>query len=129
MPEILIGIDERKNSENETLSSAGHSDFNRIAAGAQTIPMQKLNATKTTKEADYLYNIGSYYNAEEYYQAELKLKPDNAYATYQIAMCNYFMRDYQTAEDNFRKIIGTKADAFPLSRILLRIDAESKCKI
>lgn len=99
-----------------------------FASVAQTIPMQKLNASKTMKEADYLYNIGSYYNAEEYYQAELKLKPDNAYATYQIAMCNYWMRDYQTAEDNFRKIAETKADVFPLLRYYYGLSLKANAK-
>ena len=55
--------------------------------------IQKLNAKQSLKMADYLYSIGSYFNAISYYERVYEKQSNNAYAVNQIAQSQMLLRD------------------------------------
>ncbi|MBA3648353.1 MAG: OmpA family protein [Chitinophagales bacterium] len=78
--------------------------------------VQKLNPQKSKKEADYLFNLGSYYNAVDYYQVMLKKTPDAEYPNYQMGMSELYLRDYAQAENYFKKLVDANAVNYPLAK-------------
>jgi len=84
-------------------------------AGAQDFPIQKLSFKKSLKMADYLYSIGSFYNASQYYEAVDEKQAGNAYVLSQIADCQFKLRDYKTAEDWYKKLVDLNDASYPLA--------------
>ncbi len=80
---------------------------------AQEIPIQKLNFKKSLKMADYLYSIGSFYNAALYYKATNDLQPGNAYVVNRIAECEFKMRDYKQSEEWYKKLVDLNNPLYP----------------
>ncbi len=74
-------------------------------ASAQDFPIQKLSFKKSLKMADYLYSLGSFYNAAQYYMAVDEKQAGNAYVISQVAECEYKLRDYKEAEDWYKKLV------------------------
>jgi hypothetical protein len=69
---------------------------------AQDFPIQNLSFKKSLRMADYLYSIGSFYNAAEYYMAVNDKQAGNAYVLNQIADCEYKLRDYKQLKTGTR---------------------------
>ncbi|HYV91895.1 MAG TPA: hypothetical protein VE978_08930 [Chitinophagales bacterium] len=82
---------------------------------AQDFPIQKLSFKKSLKMADYLYSIGSFYNAAEYYMSVNDKQGGNAYVLNQIADCEYKLRDYKMAEDWYKKLVDMNDPGYPLA--------------
>lgn len=82
---------------------------------AQDFPIQNLSFKKSLRMADYLYSIGSFYNAAEYYMAVNDKQAGNAYVLNQIADCEYKLRDYKTAEDWYKKLVDLNDAGYPLA--------------
>src|SRR5437762_1354502 len=72
---------------------------------SQDFPIQKLSFKKSMKMADYLYSIGSFYNAAQYYMAVNDKQAGNAYVLNQIGDCEYKLRDYKEAEEWYKKLV------------------------
>ena len=64
-------------------------------------PVEKLGYEKKLRWADGLFKEGSYYNAVEYYTQLQQEQPRNPYLAYQIADCNYKLRDYAPAATSY----------------------------
>ena len=78
-------------------------------------PISKAGYAKKMREANILYNIGSYFNAIDYYQ---QLKQDderNPYITYQLADCYRFTRDYVPAAHYYVEAKNLAKKVYPLS--------------
>ncbi|MEO5673836.1 MAG: OmpA family protein [Chitinophagales bacterium] len=82
---------------------------------AQDFPIQKLSFKKSMKMADYLYSIGSFYNAAEYYMAVNDKQAGSAYVLNQIADCEYKLRDYKAAEEWYKKLVDLNDAGYPLA--------------
>ncbi len=82
---------------------------------AQDFPIQKLSFKKSMKMADYLYSIGSFYNAAEYYMAVNDKQAGSAYVLNQIAECEYKLRDYKAAEEWYKKLVDLYDGGYPLA--------------
>ncbi|MCS6917389.1 MAG: OmpA family protein [Chitinophagales bacterium] len=82
-------------------------------AWAQEFPIQKLSFKKSLKMADYLYSVGSFYNAVMYYKATLEKQPNNAYAINRIAESEFKMRDYKQSEDWYKKLVDLNDPLYP----------------
>jgi len=75
--------------------------------------IQKLNAKQSLKMADYLYSIGSYFNAISYYERVYEKQSNNAYAVNQIAQSQMLLRDYKEAEKWFKVLQDLGTDQYP----------------
>ena len=75
----------------------------------------KLGVKKSLKQADYLFSIGSYYNAIGYYSNVVDKQEDNAYAGYQIGLAEFYLRDYKSAETWFKKVLDINSPGYPLA--------------
>jgi outer membrane protein OmpA-like peptidoglycan-associated protein len=89
-----------------------------ISAFSQDSGPAKMPPGKALKVADYLYSIGSYFNAIDYYQMVLEKEDKNAYAVNQIAQCEFNLRDYKEAEKWFRKLKEMNAADYPLASFM-----------
>ncbi len=85
-------------------------------ASAQTQePDKKMSAKSALKLADYLFSIGSYFNAAEYYQKVYEKEDKNSYAVSQIAYCEFYLRDYKQAERWFKTLKDMNSPEYPLA--------------
>jgi len=82
---------------------------------AQTNDLSKMTPAKMTKEGDYLFKQGSYYNAIPYYQAVYEKDNTNAYAANQVAQCEFLVRDYKEGEKWFKTLVGMKSADYQLA--------------
>ncbi len=82
-----------------------------LFSNAQTV--QNLNAKQSLKMADYLYNIGSYFNAISYYEKVYEKQSNNAYAVNQIAQAQMLLRDYKESEKWFKVLQDLNVDTYP----------------
>ena len=82
-----------------------------IFSKAQTV--QNLNPKQSLKMADYLYNIGSYFNAISYYERVYEKQSNNAYAVNQIAQAQMLLRDYKESEKWFKVLQDLNVDTYP----------------
>lgn len=80
-----------------------------IAQTEQTDPrtekQKNLRPRKKFKLANSLYEKGSYYNALTYYQEVVEKKEKHVKALERAAYLNYVLRDYKTAEANYKKLL------------------------
>ncbi len=76
-------------------------------------PVQNLNAKQSLKMADYLFNMGSYFNAVSYYEKVYEKQSNNAYAVNQIAQAQMLLRDYKEAEKWFKVLQDLNVDTYP----------------
>lgn len=82
---------------------------------AQEIPIQKLSFKKSLKMGDYLYSIGSYFNAAQYYEAVNEKQGGNAYVLSQIADCQFKLRDFKEAEKWYKELVDANDALYPLA--------------
>ena len=82
---------------------------------AQELPIQKLSFKKSLKMGDYLYSIGSFFNAAQYYQAVNEKQAGNSYVVSQIADCEYKLRDYKEAEKWYKELVDANDPLYPLA--------------
>jgi tetratricopeptide (TPR) repeat protein len=87
-----------------------------FAQDAQEIPIQKLSFKKSLKMGDYLYSIGSFYNAAQYYMAVNEKQPGNSYVLSQIADCEYKLRDYKEAEKWYKDLVDANDPLYPMAK-------------
>ncbi|MEI7802491.1 MAG: OmpA family protein [Bacteroidota bacterium] len=80
-------------------------------SSAQTV--QNLNAKQSLKMADYLFNMGSYFNAISYYERVYEKQANNAYAVNQIAQSQMLLRDYKEAEKWYKVLQDLNVDTYP----------------
>ncbi|MBS1658234.1 MAG: OmpA family protein [Chitinophagales bacterium] len=85
---------------------------------AQDFPIQNLSFKKSLKMADYLYSIGSFYNASQYYEAVDQKQAGNAYVVNQVADCQFKLRDYKAAEEWYKKLVDMNDAGYPLAPYL-----------
>ena len=76
-------------------------------------PVQNLNAKQSLKMADYLFNMGSYFNAISYYERVYEKQSNNAYAVNQIAQAQMLLRDYKEGEKWFKVLQDLNVDTYP----------------
>jgi len=86
-----------------------------VVAHAQDAAPKKLSPAKALKLADYLYSIGSYFNAIDYYQMVLDKEDKNAYAVSQIANSEFLLRDYKEAEEWYKRLKDLNSAEYPLA--------------
>ncbi|MDX2000884.1 MAG: OmpA family protein [Chitinophagales bacterium] len=85
-----------------------------LAAYAQE---QKEYDWKTNlRIADDLYSRNSFYNAADYYQKVLKVKPDNVDYLFKLAQSQRMYRDYFNAAENYKHLLELDAKKFPDAR-------------
>lgn len=89
--------------------------FSQESESQQEIPIQKLSFKKSLKMADYLYSIGSFFNAAQYYMAVNTKQGGNAYVLSQIADCEYKLRDYEEAEKWYKELVDANDPLYPLA--------------
>src|SRR5215208_461923 len=82
---------------------------------AQDFPIQNLSFKKSMKMADYLYSIGSFYNASQYYEAVDEKQAGNGYVVSQVADCQFKLRDYKTAEEWYKKLVDLNDPSYPMA--------------
>jgi outer membrane protein OmpA-like peptidoglycan-associated protein len=82
---------------------------------AQDFPIQNLSFKKSLKMADYLYSIGSFYNASQYYEAVDQKQAGNAYVINQVADCQFKLRDYKAAEEWYKKLVDLNDSGYPMA--------------
>lgn len=82
------------------------------------------------KIADDLFERGSYYNAIEYYEYALKVKPEDLQATYRNAESHRLVRDYKGAEEWYRKTLNLDAEKYPEAHFYyaLMLKMNGKCE-
>ena len=68
------------------------------------------------KLANDLFDRGSYFNATEYYQKVLTMKPDDPEVLYKLAEADRMLRDYYNAQINYKKLLDKDADKYPTAR-------------
>jgi OOP family OmpA-OmpF porin len=68
------------------------------------------------KVADDLYRRNSFYNAADFYEKVLKVKPDNTEALYKLAESQRLYRDYYNAAANYKKLLDTEATKYTTAR-------------
>lgn len=85
------------------------------AQDTQELPIQKLSFKKSLKMGDYLYSIGSFFNAAQYYQAVNEKQAGNSYVVSQIADCEYKLRDYKEAEKWYKELVDANDPLYPLA--------------
>ena len=81
----------------------------------QELPIQKLSFKKSLKMADYLYSIGSFYNAAQYYMAVNEKQGGNTYVLAQIADCEFKLRDFEEAEKWYKQLVDANDPLYPLA--------------
>ncbi|HZF99680.1 MAG TPA: OmpA family protein, partial [Chitinophagales bacterium] len=86
-----------------------------LVGSAQDATVEKLPPRKAIKLADYLYSIGSYYNAIEYYKMVYEKEDKNAYAVNQIATSEFMLRDYKEAEKWYKILKDLNSPEYPLA--------------
>ncbi len=86
-----------------------------LSQDSQEIPIQKLSFKKSLKMGDYLYSIGSFFNAAQYYQAVNEKQAGNAYVLSQIADCEYKLRDFKEAEKWYKELVDANDPLYPLA--------------
>ncbi len=87
-----------------------------VQVNAQTQnDMSKMSDAKKIKEGDYLFKMGSYYNAIPYYQSVYEGDNTNAYAVNQVAQCELMVRDYKEGEKWFKTLVDMKNGEYPLA--------------
>ncbi len=74
-----------------------------------------VSPKQSLKMADYLYGLGSYFNAINYYQNVYENENKNAYVIDRIASAEYYLRDYKEAEKWYKTLLDVKSDAYPLA--------------
>ncbi|MFN9495558.1 MAG: tetratricopeptide repeat protein, partial [Bacteroidota bacterium] len=90
--------------------------FSAAGTTAQTSqPEKKLSAKSSLKLADYLFSIGSYFNAADYYKKVYEKEDKNSYAVNQIAYCEFYLRDYKQAEQWFKTLKDMNAPEYPMA--------------
>ncbi|MBK9731983.1 MAG: OmpA family protein [Chitinophagaceae bacterium] len=82
---------------------------------SQEIPIQKLSFKKSLKMGDYLYSIGSFFNAAQYYQAVNEKQAGNAYVLSQIADCEFKLRDFKEAEKWYKELVDANDPLYPMA--------------
>ncbi len=82
-----------------------------VFSSAQTV--QNLNSKQSLKMADYLFNMGSYFNAISYYERVYEKQANNAYAVNQIAQSQMLLRDYKEAEKWYKVLQDLNVDTYP----------------
>jgi len=89
-------------------------------ADTRTDKQKKLRPRKKMKLANKLYEKGSYFNALTYYQEVYEKKPENVKALEKTANINYVLRDYNKAEELYKKLIDHEKglSSFPNSRYM-----------
>lgn len=75
----------------------------------------QYNWKTNLKIANDLYARNSYYNAITYYEAALKVKPDNLEALYKNAHSHYLVRDVAGAEQWFKKLTDQDGSKYPVA--------------
>jgi outer membrane protein OmpA-like peptidoglycan-associated protein/tetratricopeptide (TPR) repeat protein len=89
-------------------------------ADPRTDKQKKLRPRKKMKLGNKLYEKGSYFNALTYYQEVYEKKPENVKALEKTANINYVLRDYNKAEELYKKLIDHEKglSSFPNSRYM-----------
>jgi outer membrane protein OmpA-like peptidoglycan-associated protein len=82
--------------------------------------LKKLRPRKKMKIAGKLYEKGSYFNALTYYSEVYEKKPENIKALEKAAYINYLLRDYNKAEDLYKKLLDNEKgfSKFPNTRYM-----------
>lgn len=88
---------------------------NKYVNGQTTEPDKKLSAKSALKLADYLFSIGSYFNAADYYKKVYEKEDKNSYAVNQIAYCEFYLRDYKQAERWFKTLKEMNSPEYPMA--------------
>lgn len=96
----------KKEKKQKTVSSS------QSSGKPMSISKKKLLAAQLWKE-------GSYYNAVEYYEEVLKLKPDDLEVVHALAELNRLLRDYKAAETYYELELKKNPDKWPNSRFFL----------
>ncbi len=75
--------------------------------------VMELKWKKKAKVADLLFEMGSYYNAIEIYKKVDEEKPQRLDIAYKIASASYLMRDYNQAEEWYKKMFAIDSTSYP----------------
>lgn len=86
-----------------------------VTASAQNKKPAHISAKQSLKMADYLYGLGSYFNAINYYQNVYENENKNAYVVDRIASAEYLLRDYKEAEKWYKILLDIKSESYPLA--------------
>lgn len=89
--------------------------LNGLVGHAQDATVEKLSPRKAIKLADYLYSIGSYFNAIEYYKMVYEKEDKNAYAVDRIASSEFNLRDYKEAEKWYKILVDLNNPEYPMA--------------
>lgn len=91
--------------------------LNNLLLIALAISLLSSCATKKKlKQADNLFEVGSYYNAVDAYSDVHEKKENNTRVTFQIAETNRMLKDYQQAEKWYKKTLDLNEAAWPEAR-------------
>ncbi len=75
---------------------------------------KEYSPKQNLKFADQLFNMGSYYNAIDYYAKVHESTPDNPHVAWQLAESYFLSRDYVKAEEWYKKTMDQAAAKYPL---------------
>ncbi len=84
----------------------------------RTKKQKNYSPRKKYKLAKKLYNQGSYFNSLTYYTEVYEKKPNKYQALERAAFINYQLRDYNKAEDLYKKLIETETVKYPDMRYM-----------
>ncbi|RYD98148.1 MAG: tetratricopeptide repeat protein [Sphingobacteriales bacterium] len=96
-------------------------------------PVAKLGYQKKLRWADGLFKEGSFSNAEEYYAQLLNEQPRNPYLKYQIAECQWNLRDYGPAAKSYGEAYDIAKAVYPEAKykqaLMLKMNGDYEAAI
>ncbi len=100
--------------------------FTILNVQAQDKAPKELSWRKNRKVADDLFERGSYYNAVQYYEKAFKQKPAKIYLAYQIAECNFLLRDYSVAANWYTTVLAKDTLKYPAAQFGLAMSLKAQ---